>query len=1727
MVSIILVSLVSLALGRQQSTLRLRPASRRKVAEWRSRDEAAKEQMFYYLEDDNTAATASRFTFVRSMASTLLDQNQSSFSRALMNFTNTLSEERKDDFRFSTLADLHSTIHEIQRKQASVKKMRNMARLSSFLEAMEQYGKVIEVFLNTSEFVAFIWGPVKFLLQVASSYAEAFDALLDAYEQIGENIPLLSQYQSLFERNPQMRKVLEMIYADILEFHRKAIKYFQQKVWKQVFQATWKTFRTEFSGLFMNLQRHGRLLENHANLIQFEQLYQELQIQRTAAEAEICRNKAGEEGQRRLSVWSWLSAARSESDQEKGVDTRKDYPDSGRWLLRSNLMQAWLNPEFCSTPLLWVNGIPGAGNHLIGTAKDWLLTYITLGKTVLASLVIEECQRLSKRHPSSVAYFYCKHNDPKRNNFVAVVRGMLVQILHQNGSLLPYLYEKASSSGERVLESSALAEEILEVALKSLENVYTIIDGLDECDNNEKKRIIMWFRKIIDLRPETESESLRCLFFSQDDGVIGKLLARIPVIPISSEDTKEDIQRYTAAWSQKIQGKFGLPDDRCDRITETVVEIAKGMFLYAKLVMENLQSQTKRANLERELEPNTFPRGLEDAYARIVGRILKDPSVKDDAARLLGWLVCAKRPMKWPEIQGAMSINLEAKDVDFEGRQLLVDWKDLCGSLVERRSDDSVELVHLTARFFLLDQKHINLVSKELEMTRLCIGYLNFRCFDDLDESDVNTFIRAGWYSFLDYAAIHWVDHIKQWTCVAPVNDSITEVAESLPNFLQRYWSEIIPSRSISKEKEEKIKTKFSRFETCGFFNQLMIAVSTWEKQTNTFNRSALIAGSLTLIDRISKVRSALENMASCSLRDEQLARALRTFYGSNLFKCSSVSCRFFHEGFTVKEQRNRHTAKHSRAFICTYARCPYETTGFDTRAKLTRHSVDCHEAAQGDIWRFPVIQDPKSINIKQAVSKGSIDEIEKWLEQFDAKPCFQDLRRSAFEPTIQKGDEAIMRLLLHSVQDISEHNISLLCHKALKSGQNAIASLLLDHPMADFYKPADPYFPSPFYNAIRYGRFHIVKHIIENQRFDAERVIESKSGRTPLSLAAKQGHEAIVKLLTDRNDVDVNSKGSSGTTPLSLAAWQGHEAVVKLLIDRNDIDVNSKNNMSGKTPLSLAAEGGYKSLVKLLIDRNDIDVNSKNNWGKTSLLVAAKQGHEAVVKLLIDRNDIDVNSKDKWDNTPLSLAAWQGHEAVVKLLADRNDVDVNSKDNSGRTPLSMAAQQGHEAIVKLLTDRNDVDVNSKDGSGRTPLSLAAWQGHEAVVKLLTDRNDVDVNSKDNSGTTPLILAAQQGHEAVVKLLADRNDVDVNSKDGSGSTPLSLAAWQGHEAVVKLLTDRNDVDVNSKNNWDNTPLSLAAWQGHEAIVKLLADRNDVDVNSKDNWDNTPLSLAAQQGHEAIVKLLTDRNDVDVNSKDNCDNTPLSLAAWQGHEAVVKLLTDRNDVDVNSKDGSGRTPLSLAAWQGHEAIVKLLADRNDVDVNSKDNWDNTPLSMAAQQGHEAIVKLLTDRNDVDVNSKDNCDNTPLSLAAWQGHEAVVKLLTDRNDVDVNSKDNCDNTPLSLAAWQGHEAVVKLLTNRNDVDVNSKDSSGTTPLILAAWQGHEAVVKLLADRNDVDVNSKNNWDNTPLSMAARQGHEAVVKLLTDRNDVDVNSKDYSGRTPFILAAQPSRATRQVGM
>ncbi|OAP55707.1 hypothetical protein AYL99_09859 [Fonsecaea erecta] len=493
----------------------------------------------------------------------------------------------------------------------------------------------------------------------------------------------------------------------------------------------------------------------------------------------------------------------------------------------------------------------------------------------------------------------------------------------------------------------------------------------------------------------------------------------------------------------------------------------------------------------------------------------------------------------------------------------------------------------------------------------------------------------------------------------------------------------------------------------------------------------------------------------------------------------------------------------------------------------------------------------------------------------------------------------------------------------------------------------------------------------------------------------AEEGQIRTLKLLYERG-ASLNTADEYGRTPLSWAAGNGHETVVKLLLETGKVDLDSRDNEYGRTPLSRAAGNGHETVVKLLLETGKVDLDSRDKYGRTPLSRAAGNGHETVVKLLLETGKVDLDSRDKYGRTPLSRAAGNGHETVVKLLLETGKVDLDSRDKYGRTPLSRAAGNGHETVVKLLLETGKVDPDSRDNlCGRTPLSRAAENGHETVVKLLLETGKVDLDSRDNQyGRTPLSRAAENGHETVVKLLLETGKVDPDSRDDDGQTPLSWAAENGHETVVKLLLETGKVDLDSRDNlYSRTPLSWAARNGHETVVKLLLETGKVDLDSRDDDGRTPLSWAIENGHETVVKLLLETGKVDLDSRDNqYSRTPLSWAARNGHETVVKLLLETGKVDLDSRDDDGRTPLSWAIENGHETVVKLLLETGKVDLDSRDNqYSRTPLSWAARNGHETIVKLLLETGKVDLDSRDNDGRTPLSWAVENGHEAVVKLL----------------------------------------------------------------------------------------------------------------------------------------
>ncbi|KAI4598575.1 hypothetical protein KJ359_002988 [Pestalotiopsis sp. 9143b] len=479
----------------------------------------------------------------------------SPFEEAIGRFIEGLRRRDAEDFRVTTLEHLKASIANLQARQHSQRRLQNLNRLEPFLEAIEQYGKVVSTFYRDTNIVAFIWGPLKFLLQTTSIVDTAFSEVLNAYENLGDALPLLEQYRDLFRNQRHMSRNLEKIYDDILEFQRIILRYFQQPLWQKVFAESWKTCKFRFSGIIRNIAQLRSLIESQATPAQVEQFQEIMQQSQRVEDGQLNE----QDSQRNRDVLTWLRPPKVHEDHDIFVTKRASYPATGQWLLANTLFEEWFDPRFPTIPpLLWLSGIPGAG------------------KTMLASMVVQKAREL--KPAPTVLYFYCKHDDPERNNFVALGRSLLSQFLSHDNELLPTFYQKFCRSGDAALSSPGMVEELLTLAFGNCKSAYIILDGLDECPRDQRKIITQWFRHLIENLSNSEPERLRCLFVSQDDGFARKDFAGLANVKIRAEDSQQDIEKYCQVEAENLLASHpSLTKEKVDWIARSVAHSVEGM----------------------------------------------------------------------------------------------------------------------------------------------------------------------------------------------------------------------------------------------------------------------------------------------------------------------------------------------------------------------------------------------------------------------------------------------------------------------------------------------------------------------------------------------------------------------------------------------------------------------------------------------------------------------------------------------------------------------------------------------------------------------------------------------------------------------------------------------------------------------------------------------------------------------------------------------------------------------------------------------------------------------------------------------------------------------------------------------------------------------------------------------------------------------------------------------
>ena len=425
--------------------------------------------------------------------------------------------------------------------------------------------------------------------------------------------------------------------------------------------------------------------------------------------------------------------------------------DTLKWASDMAVFENWRtsNPLLQSKErILWIRGPPG------------------VGKSTLAAYFIEQLKHL---HPTSIVlYFFCRRGQAGLTKAREIIQTLTYQLIcasPEARSILEPLQRTQFQINEK-LPVSFLCERLLsEPSRHTKDEIYVIIDGLDEADSSETTNSITQSMSDLDVLIccLADIPSARLLFISRPTTNISKLLPNSVTQSIGNNENIHDIDNYV---TQTIQDSRSLKEYFESEGVDPVKyfhEKANGIFLWVSLVLRQLGKAKSKAVFQRDLHQFSEARGdMERLYSQIMSSIEVDDQrwIKE----ILRWLVIADGELNVEQLREAVQVGVQDVPTDFQSF-LEVE----CGSMVHvirGLIDTTVQLLHETFRSFLTNPNCSNdfYVDEERNHSYVFSAYL-----DHLSREQRVSNISAGYVpsdgevdDFDQFASTHWVAHLTK-----------------------------------------------------------------------------------------------------------------------------------------------------------------------------------------------------------------------------------------------------------------------------------------------------------------------------------------------------------------------------------------------------------------------------------------------------------------------------------------------------------------------------------------------------------------------------------------------------------------------------------------------------------------------------------------------------------------------------------------------------------------------------------------------------------------------------------------------------------------------------------------------------------------------------------------------------------------------------------------------------
>lgn len=246
---------------------------------------------------------------------------------------------------------------------------------------------------------------------------------------------------------------------------------------------------------------------------------------------------------------------------------------------------------------------------------------------------------------------------------------------------------------------------------------------------------------------------------------------------------------------------------------------------------------------------------------------------------------------------------------------------------------------------------------------------------------------------------------------------------------------------------------------------------------------------------------------------------------------------------------------------------------------------------------------------------------------------------------------------------------------------------------------------------------------------------VQNLLGQTPLHIAISSKNTAMVDLLLNVPDIDINLRtcDEKCALELSLTAFKDENFTLASKLLKMGAKPNPLKSETNNSLLQLLALAGEELEDAAIFLADFADLNHLNNSGMSALHIAAKQNMPLLVtKLLSAGAEPNIQSSLTDLKTPLHLAveinAPKVIEAFVNFRNNSSDqTDFNCKDVNGDSPLSLCLALDRIELAPILIS-GGADVNARNGNDLTLLHQSILSGDNEKAIFLLDQG-ADINA--------------------------------------------------------------------------------------------------------------------------------------------------------------------------------------------------------------------------------------------------------------------------------------------------------------------------------------------------------------------------------------------------------------